>query len=63
LANKKVADVIVESIIGAGVKRIYVISGDSLNGITESVLEHEKDISWVHVRREESAAVAAGSEA
>jgi pyruvate dehydrogenase (quinone) len=45
LANKKVADVIVESLIGAGVKRIYGISGDSLNGITESVREHEKDIS------------------
>jgi pyruvate dehydrogenase (quinone) len=60
---KKVADVIIESLIAAGVKRIYGISGDSLNGITDSVREHDKDISWVHVRHEETAAFAAGSEA
>jgi pyruvate dehydrogenase (quinone) len=63
LANKKVADVIIESLIAAGVKRVYGISGDSLNGITDSIREHDKDISWVHVRHEESAAFAAGSEA
>ena len=42
---------------------MYGISGDSLNGITDSIREHEKDISWVHVRHEESAAFAASSEA
>lgn len=42
---------------------MYGISGDSLNGITDSIREHERDISWVHVRHEESAAFAAGSEA
>jgi pyruvate dehydrogenase (quinone) len=63
LVKKKVADVIIESLIAAGVKRIYGISGDSLNGITDSIREHEKDISWVHVRHEETAAFAAGSEA
>jgi pyruvate dehydrogenase (quinone) len=60
---KKVADILIESLIAAGVKRVYGISGDSLNGITDSIREHEKDISWVHVRHEESAAFAAGSEA
>jgi pyruvate dehydrogenase (quinone) len=60
---KKVADVVVESLIAAGVKRVYGISGDSLNGITDSIREHDKDISWVHVRHEESAAFAAGAEA
>ncbi|MFL6509632.1 MAG: ubiquinone-dependent pyruvate dehydrogenase [Nitrososphaera sp.] len=63
MAKKNVADVIVESLIAAGVKRIYGISGDSLNGITDSVREHDTEISWVHVRHEESAAFAAGSEA
>jgi pyruvate dehydrogenase (quinone) len=63
LAKKKVADVVIESLIAAGVKRVYGISGDSLNGITDSIREHDKDISWVHVRHEESAAFAAGSEA
>jgi pyruvate dehydrogenase (quinone) len=60
---KKVADIIIESLIAAGVKRVYGISGDSLNGITDSIREHDKDISWVHVRHEESAAFAAGAEA
>lgn len=63
MPKKKVADVIIESLIAAGVKRVYGISGDSLNGITDSIREHEKDISWVHVRHEETAAFAAGSEA
>ena len=52
-----------ESLIGAGVKRIYGVAGDSLNGITDSIRAHAKDISWVHVRHEETAAFAAGSEA
>ena len=53
----------IESLIAIGVKRVYGISGDSLNAITNSIREHEKDISWVHVRHEETAAFAAGSEA
>ena len=60
---KKVADVMIESLIAAGVKRIYGISGDSLNGITDSIREHDKDISWVHLRHKETAAFAAGAEA
>ena len=63
MAKKKVADVVIESLIGAGVKRMYGISGDSLNGITDSIRKHKKEISWVHVRHEETAAFAAGSEA
>src|ERR671912_2783434 len=54
---------LIESLIAAGVKRVYGISGDSLNGITDSIREHDKDISWVHVRHEETAAFAAGAEA
>ena len=50
--KKKVADVVIESLIAAGVKRVYGISGDSLNGTTDSIREHDKDISWVHVRHE-----------
>jgi pyruvate dehydrogenase (quinone) len=60
---KKVADIVVETLISAGVSRIYGISGDSLNGITDSVRNHIKDISWVHMRHEEAAAFAAGAEA
>src|SRR5262249_23290088 len=44
----------------AGVKRIYGIVGDSLNGITDAVRRQGK-IEWVHVRHEEVAAFAAGA--
>ena len=41
---------------------MYGLSGDSLNGITDSIRRQEK-IHWVHVRNEETAAFAAGAEA
>src|SRR6185437_5266545 len=41
---------------------IYGVSGDSLNGITDSI-RVRRDIQWVHVRHEETAAFAAGAEA
>lgn len=59
---KRVADVVVETLISAGVSRVYGVSGDSLNGITDSIRAHLKDISWVHMRHEEAAAFAAGAE-
>ena len=37
MAKKKVADLLVEVLAGAGVRRIYGVSGDSLNGITDSI--------------------------
>ena len=54
---KKVAELLVETLAGAGVKRIYGLSGDSLNGITDSI-RARKNIQWVHVRHEETAAFA-----
>src|SRR5262249_5439257 len=57
-----VADQFVEVLVAAGVKRIYGIVGDSLNGITDSVRRHG-GIEWLHVRHEEVAAFAAGAEA
>ena len=60
---KRLAEIIVDSLIASGVKRIYGVSGDSLNGITDSVRERSKDISWIHVRHEETAGFAAGAEA
>ncbi len=59
----KVADVIVQSLVAAGVKRVYGVAGDSLNGITDSIRRNSNDISWVHIRHEETAAFAAGAEA
>ena len=59
---KRVASVLVETLADAGVKRIYGLAGDSLNGITDSI-RTQKAIRWVHVRHEEGAAFAAGAEA
>ncbi|MGD0823295.1 MAG: ubiquinone-dependent pyruvate dehydrogenase [Terriglobales bacterium] len=59
---KKVADLLVEVLAEAGVQRIYGVSGDSLNGITDSI-RARKQIQWIHVRHEETAAFAAGAEA
>jgi pyruvate dehydrogenase (quinone) len=59
---KRVADLLVETIAGAGVERVYGLCGDSLNGITDAIRTHKK-IQWVHVRHEETAAFAAGAEA
>src|SRR2546421_12583005 len=59
---KTVADQLAEILAAAGVKRIYGIVGDSLNGLTDS-LRRQGKIEWVHVRHEEVAAFAAGAEA
>ena len=45
-----------------GVKRIYGIVGDSLNGFTDALRKQGK-IEWVHMRHEEGAAFAAAGEA
>src|SRR6266446_6586880 len=57
-----VAESLVATLAAAGVKRIYGIIGDSLNGITDEI-RRQKTIDWVHVRHEEVAAFAAGAEA
>ncbi len=59
---KTVADQIVETLAAIGVRRIYGIVGDSLNGLTDAIRRHGK-IAWIHVRHEEVAAFAAGAEA
>lgn len=59
---RTVADQFAETLAAVGVKRIYGIVGDSLNGLTDSVRRQGK-IEWVHVRHEEVAAFAAGAEA
>src|SRR6202453_3085796 len=59
---KKVADLLVDVLAEAGVQRIYGVSGDSLNGITDSI-RARKQLDWIHVRHEETAAFAAGADA
>jgi len=61
MAKKKVADLLVDTLVAANVERVYGISGDSLNAITDSIRRHGQ-IRWIHVRHEETAAFAAGAE-
>jgi pyruvate dehydrogenase (quinone) len=58
--SKKVAEIIVEVLQQAGVKRCYGIVGDTLNLIAEHL--DKSPIEWVHVRHEEAGAFAAGCE-
>jgi len=62
MTKNKVADVLVDVLEQAGVERIYGVTGDSLNGIADSI-RRRKQIKWIHVRHEEAAAFAAGAEA
>jgi pyruvate dehydrogenase (quinone) len=57
-----VAESLVKTLAEAGVKRMYGIVGDSLNGITNEI-RRQKTIEWIHVRHEEVAAFAAGADA
>ena len=59
---KKVANQLVETLSEAGVKRIYAVTGDSLNEVNEAVRKNE-EVQWIHVRHEETGAYAAGAEA
>src|SRR3954462_6819847 len=56
------ADFIARVLHMAGVKRVYGVVGDSLNGLTDALRRHER-IDWIHMRHEEGAAFAAGAEA
>jgi pyruvate dehydrogenase (quinone) len=58
--SKRVADVLIETLQAAGVKRCYGIVGDTLNRIAHAI--HESEIEWVHMRHEEAGAFAASAE-
>jgi pyruvate dehydrogenase (quinone) len=57
-----VADVMVATLKASGVRRVYGIPGDSLNGFTDA-MRRDGGITWQHVRHEEAAAFAAAGEA
>lgn len=59
---KKVAEQLVEMLIQAGIRRIYAVTGDSLNELNDAVRRNPK-IKWIHVRNEEVGAFAASAEA
>jgi pyruvate dehydrogenase (quinone) len=57
-----VADVMVATLKASGVRRVWGIPGDSVNGFTDA-LRKDGGITWEHVRHEEGAAFAAAAEA
>lgn len=57
-----ISDLIVETLAAAGVRRVYGLPGDSLNGLTDA-LRRNGGLTWGHVRHEEAAAFAAAGEA
>ena len=60
--SKTASEYLVEALEKTGVKRVYGVVGDSLNGFTDA-LRRRKSIDWIHMRHEEAAAFAAGAEA
>jgi pyruvate dehydrogenase (quinone) len=57
-----VAELVVATLRASGIRRVYGIPGDSLNGFTDA-LRRDGGIAWLHVRHEEGAAFAAAGEA
>lgn len=60
--KQTVATLIAKTLEQAGVKRIWGVTGDSLNGLSDS-LHRMGTIKWLGTRHEEVAAFAAGAEA
>ncbi|WP_312110330.1 ubiquinone-dependent pyruvate dehydrogenase [Pantoea septica] len=60
--KQTVAALIAKTLENAGVKRIWGVTGDSLNGLSDS-LNRMGTIEWMPTRHEEVAAFAAGAEA
>lgn len=60
--KQTVAALVAKTLENAGVKRIWGVTGDSLNGLTDS-LNKMGTIEWMPTRHEEVAAFAAGAEA
>lgn len=59
---KIVAEQLVEMLVEAGIKRVYAVTGDSLNFFNEAIRKDGR-IKWIHVRHEEVGAYAAAAEA
>ena len=60
--SRTASEYLVETLEKTGVKRVYGVVGDSLNGFSDA-LRRKKSIAWIHMRHEEAAAFAAGAEA
>ncbi|MEV3900853.1 ubiquinone-dependent pyruvate dehydrogenase [Mycobacterium sp. NPDC050551] len=57
-----IADHVISALSLSGVRRVYGLPGDSLNGFTDAI-RRSGAVSWEHVRHEETAAFAAAADA
>ncbi|MFD7612738.1 pyruvate dehydrogenase [Streptomyces sp. NPDC059828] len=62
MAKQNVAEQFVDTLVRAGVQRLYGVVGDSLNPVVDAI-RRNPGIDWIQVRHEETAAFAAGAEA
>lgn len=60
--SKNVSDLLVENLYNAGVRRVYAITGDSLNPVNDAI-RRDGRLEWIHVRHEEAGAYAASMDA
>jgi len=60
--SENVADVLVSMLVRVGVKRVYAVTGDSLNPINDAV-RRDGRLQWIHVRHEKAGVYAASMEA
>ena len=58
---RTIAKTIVDMLADAGVKRVYAVTGDSLNLLNDAI-RRDGRIDWIHVRHEEAGAYAAMAE-
>src|SRR4029077_5967646 len=57
-----VAEVLVDQMVEAGIRKVYGIVGDSANPIVDALRRHTAEINFVHMRNEEAGAFAAGAD-
>jgi len=57
-----VADHVISALAVSGIRRVYGLPGDSLNGFTDAI-RRAPEMSWQHVRHEETAGFAAAADA
>jgi pyruvate dehydrogenase (quinone) len=57
--SRTASDQLVERLIEWGVEVVFGLPGDGINGVMESLRTHQENIQFIHVRHEETAALAA----
>jgi len=50
------SDILVDRLVSWGVTDVFGLPGDGINGVIEALRKRQKEIRFIHVRHEESAA-------